>query len=282
MKRCVVVMLLALILATGAQATMLLGRSGTTLKPFQIFGWVNGGYSQTASAYNWDSTKYTDLSAASRVKTLQADLNVMLGLPGKVEFGLDVPVASKTQDTLESSGTGDVMLIARYGLLQAKILPVKVALVLGANVPTATKAESPKPSLGDRTFDVGFGFSAVTSKLGPFVGHARAAYWFNGKTNDTTKLGNTVEYSLTGDYYLTPTVIPELCLSGTMQRQRQDNGIATAHTEASQHSLALLVLTKPLPFLVVRPKAGLPLASVSKGGSLPKFTVGLDAWVTLP
>jgi hypothetical protein len=280
MKRCVVMALLALVLVTGAQATMLLGRNGVTLKPFQVFGWLNMGINQWAKVYDWDDGKYVGLGEIEPRSNTLVDANFMLGLPGKLEVGFDAPLAIKKQGTFNSSGMGDLMVLARYGLLQAKISPVKAALVLGANLPTAKKGAL--PPLGDRTTDIGLGLSLVTSKLGPLVGHARAAYWFNGKTDSTTKVGNMVEYMLVADYYATPKVIPELALSGFMQGQTQYDGTAAAHTEVSQHVLNVLLLTKPLPFLVVRPKVAFPLYGLSKGSYFPNIYLGLDVWATIP
>jgi hypothetical protein len=34
--------------------------------------------------------------------------------------------------------------------------------------------------------------------------------------------------------------------------------------------------------LVIRPKAAIPLAAMSKGGSLPDWYAGLDVWVSVP
>jgi hypothetical protein len=268
------------LLVAGAQATMLLGRNGATLKPFQVFGWLNLGLNQWAKVYDWTAGEYVGLGTIDPRSNTLVDANFMVGLPGKLELGFDAPLAAKKQGTYNSSGMGDVMVLARYGLVQTRQSPVKLAAVLGANLPTAQ--EGALPPLGDRTLDVGIGLSAVTTRLGPLAGHARAAYWLNGKTNDTTRLGNMIEYSLIADCYATPRIVPELALSGFMQNRTEVNGTAAANTEVSQHVVNVLVMTKPLPFLVVRPKIALPLYGLSKGGFYPNVYLGLDIWATLP
>jgi hypothetical protein len=261
------------LLAMCAQATALIGRSGVVLKPLQLFGWVNAGYSRTVKAYDWESGEYSTAGVIPQ-DNLTAEVMASLGLPGKLDVAAMVPLAMKKKDTLQSSGIGDAMIIARYGVLQSSLLPIKAALMLGVNVPTATKDAS--PALGDRTFDIGAGLALNTSKLGPLVFQARGAYWYNGKPEGGARPGNTLEYLLDVDYYASAKVIPELALCGSMQAATD-----AAH-EVSQHTASLLVLFKPVPFLVVRPKVSLPIASISKGGSLANFGAGLDFWVTVP
>ena len=111
---------------------------------------------------------------------------------------------------------------------------------------------------------------------------APLGFWLNGKTDDTTKVGNMVEYLLCGDYSVTSTLTPELALSGSVRDKTQYNGTAKDETQVSQHSATLLLMYKPIPMLTIRPKAGMPLAFLSEGGALPNFRVGLDVWATVP
>lgn len=278
MKRILIVVLV--LLATGAQATYLIGRNGAVLKPFQVFAWLNASYGRSEKSYNWDSTKYVPLAAASRIAATSAELSASVGLPGKLELGLTVPLFMKARDTFFAAGPGDVMIHARYGILQSKLLPVKLAATLGVNVPTSDKDAN--PALGDRTIDAGLGLAAVTSSLGKVTLHGRAGYWLNGKTNDTTKVGNLFEYIAVADYAVCKCFIPELALSGTVAGQRQVHGTAVPHSESSIHNVGLLLMFKPLPMLVVRPKVSVPLEFASKGASLAPYTVGLDVWATFP
>jgi hypothetical protein len=277
MRRCI---LIALVLVVGAQATMLIGRSGAVLKPLQAFGWLNMGTNRWAKGYDWDSLKYVELGTSSQRSNTFVDANVMLGLPGKLELGLNVPLAMKSQDTFSSSGVGDVMALGRLGLLQSPLLPVKAALCLGVSLPTAK--EGALPPLGNRTLDLGLGLSVVTSRFGPLAAHARLGYWLPGKADSITRRGNMLEYQLVADAAVGPKVSPQLALSGLMQGQTKVDDIEQENTEASLHALNVLLLTKPLPFLVVRPKVAFPLEGMSKGSYIPSIYWGLDIWATLP
>jgi len=230
--------------------------------------------------YDWTAGDYVTPTGFEPTTTTSCDVTLALGLPGRLDIDLVAPLAMKEQGSDKSSGMGDAMVYARWGVLQSSLLPVRAALLLGANLPTASA--DAKPALGDRTTDVALAVSANTQKLGPFLGHARLGYWLNGKTDDTTKVGNMVEYVLCGDYSISGTLTPELALSGFMLDKKQVNGTAVESSQASQHSATLLLMVKPISMLTIRPKAGMPLAFLSEGGSLPSFTVGLDVWAFVP
>ena len=188
----------------------------------------------------------------------------------------------KQKGDAKSTGLGDLMLYGRYGILQSAEQPLKAALLLGVNLPTADKKAS--PSLGDRTTDFAFGFSANTKKYGRFYGHIRAAYWFNGHVPnaDDTRVGDMFEYVLCGDYSVSKTVTPELALSGFIRDQTEAGGTWVPKSEVSQHLASLLVIWKPTAMLTIRPKVSLPLTFISEGGSLASVYAGLDVWVFLP
>lgn len=189
----------------------------------------------------------------------------------------------KQKDTLKSSGLGDLMVYARYGILQSSEQPIKVALLLGANLPTTSK--NANPALSDRTTDVAFGFSLNTKKLGKFLGHVRAAYWFNGDLPDEaieTKVGDMFEYVLCGDYSVSKTVTPELALTGYIRDQNEFGGTWIPKSEASQHLLGVLVMWKPISMLTIRPKVSIPLKPISQGSTLASVYGGLDVWVYVP
>jgi hypothetical protein len=269
-----------IMLATAAQATYLIGRSGTVMKPLQVFGWVNGGYSQTGKAYDWDSTRYLPLATGAKTATTGAEITAAIGLPGRLEFGATAPVLLKRLDTLDASGLGDVMLHLRYGILQSKLLPVKIAATVGANLPTSPK--DAVIALNDRTFDVGIGLAAVTSSFAKLAFHGRAGYWLNGKSDSITRVGNQLEYLAVADYAVCKCLIPELSLSGMVSAGKQVRDSAVGRTESSIHSAGLLLMFKPIPQLALRPKVSMPLEFVSKGSKIAPFMAGLDVWATLP
>jgi len=284
MRRCAVIAIVLAVLAGNAMATALLGRSATVNKFLQAFGWANFGYNQTALSYNWATEKYEVPSGFVATKTTSCDVTAALGLLGKVDLNLVAPLAMKQQGTAKSTGLGDVMVYARWGVLQTSLLPVKAALIVGANLPTADKDAS--PALGDRTTDIAVGASATTSSFFGLAAHVRAAYWLNGRreilTDAEYKVGNMIEYNVTLDYSLNRTLTPELAVTGSSKVQDQAEGMEIPYTETSQHFGSVLLIWKPIPMLVIRPKVAFPLTFVSKGGSFANVYGGLDVWVTLP
>ena len=283
MKRLTVMVLALAVLAGTGMATSFLGRSSTVNKQYQFFGWTNFVYNQTALSYNWTSGKYATPNGFVATKTTSCDLTLALGLPAKFDIDVVAPLAMKQKGDAKSAGLGDLMVYARYGLLQSSELPLKVALILGANFPTTSKSAS--PALSDRTTDIAFGLSLNTKKLGKFLGHVRAAYWFNGYLPDVegeTKVGDMFEYVLCGDYSVTKTVTPELALTGYIRDETNLGGTWVPHTEVSQHLASLLVMWKPTKILTIRPKVSLPLTFISEGSTMANWYGGLDVWVYIP
>ena len=136
MKRLMVMVLVLGVLAGNGMATSFLGRSSTMNKQYQYFGWTNFGYSQTASSYNWSAGKYEALAAAARTRTVSCDLTLAFGLSREFDIDVVVPLAVKQKGDAKSAGLGDLMVYARYGILQSSEQPLKAALILGANFPT--------------------------------------------------------------------------------------------------------------------------------------------------
>ena len=283
MKRLTVMALTLAVLAGTGMATSFLGRSSTMNKKYQFFGWTNFGYNQTALSYDWASGKYTTPEGFVTTKTASCDLTLAFGLSEKFDIDVVAPLATKQKDTLKSTGMGDLMVYARYGILQSSEQPLKVALILGANFPTTNK--NANPALSDRTTDVAFGFTLNTKKLGRFLGHVRAAYWFNGHLPDSTvvtKVGDMFEYVLCGDYSVSKTVTPELALTGYLRDETEWGGTWIPHSEVGQHLISALVIWKPTSMLTIRPKVSFPLTFVSKGSTMAKVYGGLDIWVYVP
>ncbi|MBN2464919.1 transporter [candidate division WOR-3 bacterium] len=283
MKRLTVVMFLLLATAGSVMATSFLGRSATLNKQYQFFGWANFGYNQTAVSYNWQSGKYEAPEGFLATQTVACDLTLAFGLTCDFDIDVVVPVAMKQKDTLKSSGLGDLMVYGRYGILQDPEKPLKVALLLGANLPTASKTAN--PALGDRTTDVAFGLSMNTKKYGRFLGYIRAAYWFNGRTpdaGDDTKVGDMFEYLLCGDYAVSKTLTPELALSGYIRDQTVWGGTWKPQSQGSLHLVSLLLWWKPTATLSIRPKVSVPLTFISEGGTIANWYGGLDVWFSVP
>jgi hypothetical protein len=272
MRRLAVVVLALAATAGSVMATSLLGRSATLSKQYQFFGWTNFGYNQTALSYNWVSHGYDTLAPDKTTKTTSCDLTLAFGLGGGFDVDVVVPVAMKQKDTLKSSGLGDLMVYARYGILQDAEKPLKVALLLGANLPTASKTAN--PALSDRTTDFAFGLSMNTKKTGKFLGYIRAAYWFNGSTpdaGDDTKVGDMFEYVLCEDYSLTKSLTPELALSGYIRGQTDWDGTWIPHSQVSQHLVSLLLWWRPISTLSIRPKISVPLTFISEGSAMANW-----------
>lgn len=266
--------------ASVASGTALLGLTGTTLKPVQINGWVSGFYWQTTRGYSWADEEYQPLADSLRTTAFGADVLAGVGLPFGGEVRLVVPVQSRSKGNSSSSGLGDATAALRYGVLQGGLMPVKLAVGLAANLPTAAKDAT--PPIGDRTLDLGLGAWANTMQLGPLVGHLRLLYWLNGKTDDTTKVGNMLEYLVDADFVLSKKLIPQVAFAGYVQDRKQVNGQEVDRTQIRYNAASLLLMVKPLPMLVVRPKVTVPLAMLGQGGAIPDYIAGLDVWVTIP
>jgi len=284
-KRLTVMVLTLAVLAGTGMATSFLGRSSTMNKQNQFFGWTNFGYNQTATSYNWSSGKYETPDGFVPTKTISCDLTLAYGLANNFDIDAVFPLAMKQKDTFKSQGLGDLMVYARWGVLQDPDKPLKAALIFGANFPTTSKTAD--PALSDRTTDVAFGFSATTKKLGNFLAHIRAAYWYNGYLPDSvadsqTKVGDMFEYNLTFDYSVTKTITPELAFVGSMRDNTVWGATWVPHTQVSQHTANVLVIWKPISILTIRPKVGLPLTPISEGGTLANWSGGLDVWVYVP
>jgi hypothetical protein len=284
MKKLTVMALVLAVVVGSSFATPLIGRNGNIGKPFQAFAWANVGYNKTAMSYIWDDGKYETPASYVGTTTASCDVTIGLGLPFGLELDAVAPLAMKQAGDSKSAGLGDVMVYARYGLLQTSLLPVKASLILGANLPTAD--ENASPVLGDRTTDIGIGASVVTSKYFGFVGHARAGYWLNGKydvpEDAEVKVGNMFEYMVVLDYSASKTLTPELAVSGYSRANNVFDGTPLDNSEVSQHTVNVLLMWKPISMLTIRPKVAFPLTFMSKGGSMANVYGGLDVWVTFP
>ncbi|MEO0085597.1 MAG: transporter [candidate division WOR-3 bacterium] len=263
-----------------AGGTPLLSLTGTTLKPFQVNGWANCFYWQTTKGYSWTDEEYQTLPDTLRTTAYGADVLAGVGLPFGSELRLVAPVQSRTKGSNNSAGLGDVNAALRYGVLQGGLMPVKLAVGIGTSLPTT--AEDAVPPISDRTLDFGLGAWANTMQFGPLVGHLRLMYWLNGKTDDTTKVGNMLEYLVDADFALSKTLIPQVALVGYVQNKKQVNGQEVDRTQLRYNAVSLLLMYKPLPLLTVRPKVSVPLATMSQGGAIPDYILGLDVWVTFP
>jgi hypothetical protein len=264
--------------AGNATATYMLARGASVVKPLQFVGYAAAGFSRTTQTYDTLQKKYVALPSDAQTSTLSAD--VMLGFSPlkKLEVLAVAPVVSKSQGDSSAFGLGDASLMLRYGVLGG-VLPVKVTLAAAVMMPTSAKDAIVK--LGDRTLDVGLGASAQTAKIGPMVAHARLGYWINGKKADSTKVGNQFEYVVFPDFALGKKASVFVTVSGAVKADDIKEGVATA-LSGGQHSVGGGFTWNPVGPLWLKPKAAVPLAAMSKGGSIPNFTVGLDLWAVVP
>lgn len=280
MQRALLVAALFVAAASIVSATPLVGRGAGTLKPMQFIAELDLGYSQTSQTYNWAASKWDTLTAKMKTTTISGMVLAGLAPLKSWEVLLMVPLASRSQDTLSSMGVGDVELHTRYAIITSKLSPVRLTGAAAFGLPTADK--DAKPKIGDGKMAGALGLIATTKSFSKMVGHLRAAYWLNGKTNDTTKVGNMFEYVAKFDYDFTKSFQLWLSLVGTMQAQTEYNGTAKEKTEQDRHIGQVGAVWKPIPMLSIRPKVALPIAAISKGGALAPFTAGLDFWVIAP
>lgn len=259
------------------QSTPLIVRTGVVNKPFQVLGWVTATYYEQNKVYSWSSNRFEP--DTTPLKVLNADLMAGLGLPGNADINLIVPVAKKSFGELNSGGVGDIMVMARYGLFQGSILPVRAALGLGGNLPTGDKDAN--PALGDGSTDLGFGVSLITANIPFLTGHLRGAYWLNGKNGDV-KYGNMLEYVAVMDFGVIPGLTPEIALSGYTQARKKVNGVEVPDSEINRSFFHILLMWKPMPMLTIRPKVALPVKSLCRGGGIANLYPGIDIWLTVP
>jgi hypothetical protein len=261
-----------------ATATYMLSRSASVVKQLQFVGFVAAGYSRTTQSYDTLQKKYVTLDDTLQTNTMSADVLVGMSPLPRLEVLAVAPVVSKSKGDNSEFGLGDASLMLRYGVLGG-VLPVKLTLAAAVMMPTSAKDAIVK--LGDRTLDVGLGASAQTAKIGPMVGHARLGYWINGKKADSTKVGNQFEYVVFPDFALGKKASVFVTVSGAVKADDVKEGVATA-LSGGQHSVGGGFTWNPAGPLWLKPKAAFPLAAMSKGGSIPNFTVGLDAWAVFP
>ncbi len=283
MKETLIAAALFAVAASLAPATPLIGRGAGTLKPMQFIAELDLGYSQTAKSYDWTASEWKNITDdKKKTTTISGMLLAGLAPLKNWEVLLMVPLASKSQDTFSSMGVGDVELHTRYALIAGKLVPVKLTAVGALGLPTANK--DAKPKIGDGKMAGALGLIATTKSFSKLVGHLRLAYWLNGKTNDTTKVGNMLEYVAKLDCDLTKSFQLWLSLAGTMQSKTEYNGRAKDETQQDRHNAQIGVVYKPIPMLSlsVRPKVALPLEFLCKGGAMPSYTAGLDFWVIAP
>lgn len=278
MKNLKPILIALFLLVASGNSTPLLVRTGAVTKPFRVLGWVTFTYYQNNRLYDWDSRTFQPLERQQDVLT--ADLLASLGLPFNFELGGVLPLLYKKSGENHAQGVGDLMLVGRYGFLDLPLVPVKGALSLALNLPTGDR--NARPPLGDGSTDFAAALALNTAKLGFVVAHLRLAYWLNGKTDDTTKLGNLTEYMAGLDLPVFPKLTPQFALTGYTQDQKIVNGEPVEKTEVSRNLFTLLFLYQPFPKLTIRPKLSFPLKGLSQGGAIADYALGLDLWTTLP
>lgn len=269
---------LLMLVASNAVATVMLTRGASTLKPLQFVGYVSANYSRTAQKYDTLQEKYVALPGGEQVNTLSADLILGFSPLKNLEVVAIAPVVSKSQGDKSALGLGDASLMLRYGLLGG-ILPVKLTLAAAMTMPTSAKDAVLK--LGDRTTDIAIGAAAQTAKVGPLAVHARLGYWLRGKA-DGKQFGNMFEYVVFPDLAIGKNASIYPMLAGVLKADNVVSGVKEAASGAGQHSIGIGATWNPIGPLWFKPKATMPLAMISSGGTIPNFGVGLDVWAAIP
>lgn len=278
MIRCVLGLMLVFFFAGTADATVMLSRSGTTIRALQVFGFVAGNYYQTTKKYDWAEGRFAPLAESLRTNVIKADVIVAFSLLPRLEIIGVVPYSALSSATASASGVGDVWLSLRYGVLGG-VLPVKLALQGAAVLPTAPEG---KPALRDRTSDIGLGMQANTIRLGPLAVHARAAYWLQGKKADGTRVGNLTEYLLFPDVAISKTASVYVGIAGAVKDEDVKDSLVVANSGVMQHNINGGIVWNPFGPLYIKPKAAWFLPGASTGSVLPDFSVGLDVWAAVP
>ena len=279
MRRGLILTVILAAVASSALATPLIWRGAGVLKPMGLQAYLGTGYLTMEKKWVDSTESWVELSEKSQTTVIKVFPAVMFAPLKNLEVGVHAPLFAKSKDTLSSFGLGDAWFKARYGILQGKVVPVKLTFTAAAVFPTAS--EDANPSLGDRTLDFGFGLIGQTQSLAGFIGHLRLGYWLNGKvtSGETEKAqGNMIEYVAKVDHNLSKAFSLFLCGVGTMQSEGDGN------VETNRHSLCIGAVVKPLPVLKlsIRPKVLIPLEGLSKGGSINPWEAGLDFWLDLP
>jgi hypothetical protein len=276
MKKTLILIIFLVVTGNTLLATPLIWRGATTIKPKQFIVQSNFYYSETDKRYDWTANQWVSQTDAQKVSSINADIMFGYSFLKNLEIALQVPLASKSRDTLSSFGIGDVWLKVRYALAAKKDAPLLVTAVGAVTLPTSS--EDANPAIDDQTVDIGLGLITQTKSFGKILGHLRFGYWLMGEKNDI-KAGDIFEYIAKLDYKINAKMTPFLTLLGTMQSKTKVSGVAAANTEKNRHNVQIGLAYKASQILCLRPKLTIPIAALCKGGSLAPYTIGLDFWV---
>ncbi len=289
MRRGLILAALLVVAASSVQATPLVWRQAKMMAPMSLEAYLGVGYFQTARGYNWTDEAWQDLTDAQKTTVIKLMPAVYFAPVKNLELGVVAPLASKSKDTLSSSGLGDAWINARYGLLQGKLIPVMLTLSAAAVLPTAP--EDANPTLGDRTFDIGVAAVAQTKSIAGFSAHARAGYWLNGsytrtveEMEQTVDVGDGVEWLVKGVYAFSKKANVWVTLCGMFLGNSEVDGDEVANSAVDRAAVWVGAVVKPLPVvkLAVRPKVGVFLEPLSRGGGMQPWEAGVDFWLAVP
>ncbi len=263
-------------------ATPLIWRGATTIKPMQFIFEADFAYSRTTKTYNWNEKRWDALPSEKQTTTLSSTMMVGFCPFPNFEVCLIDQLATRSQDTLRSFGMGDLWFNIRYQAIASKLAPVLLTFSGALVVPISDKEA--KLPIDDGTMDIGLGAILQTKEFGRILAHLRFGYWINGKTDDTTKLGNMFQYAAKLDYNLSKSksLMAYIQVAGTMEGKRKIRNEAKANTEKDRHNFAVGAVFKALPKLSIRPKLAVSLPFISRGGSLAPYTLGFDFWLVVP
>lgn len=277
MKRMILISLMLAFVANITQAGPLLWRDPKTINKGSFIVMAGFGYNKQAKVWNDTNETWDALTAKQRVQTISSMFMLGYGLFKNFEILSYIPVLKRDRDTLHSFGQGDVWFKAKYCVLNKKGLPT-VALLAATRLPVSDK--NARPLLDDHSLDFAFGAKAATPKYSNFVGHLKVGYWLNGNdTTGTVNLGDEIEAIIKIDYWFMKTAFFFLNAEYVQTFKNKDStGTDIPNTDKNSLVLTPGLTIKPVTGLTLRPKIGVPIYALSKGGRLYPFSVGLDVW----
>ncbi len=275
MKKMICLIFTVFIMVNLGSAGPLIWRSAKTIPGGGAIFQMNLSYSKIARSWSWTDEEWNDIPDASQTTVMGAHFMLGYAPIPKLELLAHVPLLKKDKDTLSSFGLQDVWAKVRYNFIGEKTKPF-ITGVAAVRIPAAD--EDASPGLDDRTLDIGAGL-IYFQKFSNILLHMRAGYWYNGKTDSDTDVGDAVEVLFKPEYMFNKKVKVFMCLCFVETFQAKDSsGTSIDNTQKRRLTLTPGLVATPAPGLKIRPKFIYPLEMVSQGGSNFPWKVGFDVW----
>jgi hypothetical protein len=278
MKNLVLRMVACVLMIAGLnRAGPLLWRDPNTLAQGKSIFMVGLSYNKTDKSWNADSGKFLALTEAQQVTTMGAHFMLGFAPIKKLEIMAHLPVVKKDRDTLSSIGLADVWFKTRYNFLSGKNHPA-VTGVLALRIPTAPK--DARPALDDRTMDIAIGALAAQN-FGKMKLHLKLGYWYNMKDSLENDIGDDIEAIIKLDCYFMPKAFAFLNLEHVETfKSKNSTGAEIPNSDKRRFTVTPGATLKDvlLKGLNLRPKVGIPVKAVCRGGSLCSWSAGIDIW----